>query len=415
MDNNTIVNEEEKKNEFVIPMNNTNEELTDDEKKFLDELDEKYKDRNDYKDTPIVSKVSDVMIDESGRTIINEEPGSLSSVKVDDNGADTVKRIMEQGTKEITELPSEEKINKELQDMYDLDEKDTFIVFNIMQRMQKGEKFSVYNAMPDKIKGLVGAAMAANNIPVTMENRNIVARALIDDMLNDIKTDDEFIELNDALKELAEIPSVIDFHAENYKEVMEVKIPEAAEKCKEEKPEVYKSLMAIVDAWHDTYTFRRQNELLDSSESARNSVTKRIDEVYKNFTRDFNFKAEKSKYIINDINLVFRALKAYFGDKYKDEIYKSFVCLFIRVSINLDFNKPEEISFIYYSIKNIISLEFVNKDKVLDFNKELTSNIETFLDRIKELDQAYQEKIKNNPNKRNMRREARRNRKKGGK
>ncbi len=404
----------EEKKEFIIPMaNDPNEELTDDEKKFLNELDEKYKDRDDYKDTPVLAEVSDVMVNEETGLITNE-PGTLSSVKIAEDSGDIVKNIMKQGTKEITELPSEDKITKELKDVYDMDDKDILLMIQLLQRIQKGEKFSIYNSLPDKIKNLVGIAMASNNIPGTMENRNIVARALIDDILNDIKNDESFIEFNQALQEIAEIPSIIDFHSENYREIMEKNIVEIAEKCKETKPEISQSLFAISDAWKDTYTFVRQHAFLDNSESARNSVTKNIDEKYKNMTRDFNFKAEKSKYVINDVTIMTRALNKFFEDEYSESIYKAFVCLFITNCNSLDFNKPDEIAFIYYTIKNVIALEFVNKDKMLEFNEELVANIKKLLDRIVELDKIYQERLKNNPNKRAKRKMERQN-KKGGK
>lgn len=406
----------EKNKEFIIPMaNDPNENLTDQEKEFLDELDEKYGDRNDYKDTPIIAEVSDVMINEKTDGIITNDPGSLSSVKIDENGSDVVKTIMEQGTKEITELPSEDKLSKELKDVYDMDDKDVLNMIQILQRMQKGEKFSVYSSLPDKIKNMVGMSMAANNIPMTMENRNIVARALIDDILNDIKNDDSFIEFNQALQEIAEIPSIIDFHAENYREIMEEKLIDIAEKCKDTKPEVSSSLYAISAAWKDTYTFARQHAFLDNSESARNSVTKDIDDKYHKMTRDFNFKAEKSKYILNDIHIMVRVLNKYFKNEYSESIHKAFVCLFINTCSNLDFNKPEDIAFIYYTIKNIIALEFVNKDKLLEFNEELVANIRKLLDRIVELDRAYQERLKNTNNKRTKRKMERRKNKKGGK
>ena len=410
----TMVEEEEK--EFIIPMNDKpSEELTEDEKKFLNELDEKYKDRNDYADTPIIAEASDVMIDPNdGHTIVNEL-GTLSTVKVDENSADVVEMIMNQGTKEITDLPSNEKLTKEMKDIYDMDDKDIIEMIYILRRMQNKEKFSVYNALPDKLKNLVMLAMSSNSIPNTLENRNVVARAMIDDMLNDIKNDDTFIEFNQALKEIIDMPSVIDFHSENYKDIMENKLIEFAERCKDEKPEVSKSLISISETWKDTYSFVRQHQFLDNSESARNSVTKNIDEVYKNMVRDFTYKIEKSKYIINDVNIMLRVLNKFYGEEYPERVYKAFICTFISVCGGLDINKPSEIVFIYYSIKNIIALEFTNKDSLLDFNKELTDNIKKLLDRISELDSIYQEKIKNGTNKRAKRKMERLNKKKGGK
>lgn len=411
-ENKTNVDENPNSSKFIIPMNNEDENLTDEEQKFLDKLEEKYKDRDDYKDNPIIEETSDIVINnDNGCHIIVDENTGSSVKSIGDGSGDIVEEIMRKGTSELSELPATEKIENELRDIYDLSDEDIFKMINILNRLQNKEKISVYNNMPEKMQNLVLAAMGSNNIPPTMENRNIVAKALIEDVLGDIKNDESFIELNEAIKEIAKIPSIIDFHAENYQDIMENKLIQIAEECKDTKPEVSASLMAISNAWKDTYTFVRQNTILDTSERARNRVIKNT-EYYNKYIESFNWKAEKSKYIINDMNLVTRALHTYFGDEYTDEVYKAFTILLCNACDNLDFNKPDEVSFIYYSIKNIISLEFVNKEKLLSFNELLVNNIKTLLDRIVSLDIANKERLANRPKTKKEKRHERNNNKK---
>ncbi len=342
-----------------------------------------------------VPAIADVMVGDDGRMIQNDLD-TLSSIKESENSGEELAEDMTKDEEDILDhIPTTENISKELKEVYDMSEQEILQMMMVIERLRNNETFSVYNNLPEKMQNLVKAGMASNGITPTMENRNITARALLEDILHDVKNDEEFIELSKALKEITQIPSLIDFHSENYKEVMEEKLVEVAEQCKEEKPEISKSLLAISDAWKDTYTFTRIYKNLDDKESYRNSVTKDIDHWYPKRVRDFTFKAEKSKYIINDMNIMLRALNKYFGNKYPEYIYKAFICQFYYTTMDLDFNKPDEIAYVYYTIKNVISLEFVNKEKMLDFNQELVANLTRLLDYIVELDKAYQERIKN--------------------
>lgn len=381
--------------DFVIPMNDNSQALTEEEEKFMEQLDQKYKDRDDYKDTPVIDEVSDVVINNvNGAQIILDENTGSSVKSIGEGSGDIVEDIMKKGTSELSALPETSKIESELKDVYDLSDEEIMNMITLLKRLQNKEKFSVYNCMPEKMQNLVRAGMASNGIPATMENRNIVAKALIEDVLTDIKNEDSFIEFNEAMKEIAKIPSILDFHAENYQEIMETKLPQIAEEYKETKPEVSASLIGISNAWKDTYNFIRQNTLLDNSERACNRVVKNT-RNYSKYIETFNWKAKDSKYIINDISLVTRALNKFFGDKYTEEIYKAFTILLCEVCDSLDFNKPNEVAFIYYSIKNVISLEFVNKEKLLSFNELLASNITALLDRIVSLDNTNKERISN--------------------
>lgn len=381
-----IIRQEEDKNVKKYYVFNDNHVLIEDFWEYLEGYDE-IMDKEDE------SEVVDMAITPDG-DIITSDNDEVSTVKEMDNSGEAVEDIMVNGTDDITDLPTTDQFTKELQEVYDMDESEIFQMLTILKALQNNEKISVYNAMPEKMKNLVMAGMASNNIPPTMENRNLSARALMEDILKDIKNDNEFINLEESLKEITKMPTLLDFHSENYKEIMEEKLIQVAEECKEEKPEISQSLLAIADSWKDTYTFKRIYGRLESSESARNSITKDVDKYYKKNVDNFLFKAEKSKYIINDISIMLRALNKFFGNKYPEYIYKAFISEFYYTTCGLDFNKPDDIAYIYFTIKNVISLEFVNRDTMLDFNKELVNNLEKLFDYIVELDKIYQEKLK---------------------
>lgn len=389
------------------------EELSEEDKKFLDDIHEKYKDRDDYADTPVITEMADVVVDENSGQFRIEDVGTGSDVKsMGEGSGDVVAEIIEKGSASIDELPEDDKIKEELKDVYDLEDEEILSMIMILQKLQQGENFSVYNALPEKMQALVKSAMASNSIPITMENRNIVAKALINDLLTDIKNNDEcFVEFNEAIAEIAKIPSVMDFYAENCQETMEQRLVETAEKCREENPKVADTLIGVSNAWKDTYTFVRQHNLLDTSERARNRVTKDV-ENYKKFVENFRFAVQtsKTKFIINDVDLVTRAMQKFFGDEYNLDNIKAFTILLCKICDGIDFNDPVQFSFAYYSIKNIIALEFVAKDgTILTFNETLITNIRKLMDRIVEIDKENRARLANRPMTKKEKRHARRN------
>ena len=391
-------------NKVKSPMD---EEISEEERKFLDDLNEKYKDRDDYKDTPIISEDQKVVIDKDGNATPYFDDNNGQSVKVAEDSGDIFKDIIENDDKDIdTSNVKEEDVEKELKDVYDLSDEDIAKMLIILTRIERGEKFSVYNAMPQKLQMLVTSCMASNGIPNTLEYRNAFAKELINDMLGDIKNDESFIEIDKALKEAVNIPNLLDFEAESWQETFEVKLSDTINKCKEDAKDKEETdpdgaaklintatnLENIRSSWKDSYTLVRMTDLIDNSVRIRNRITKEV-QYYNKFINTFTFQAKESKYIINDVSSIPRVFAKYFGNEYSDTIYKAFTILFCQTCQGLNFNKPSDVAYIYYSIKNFISLEFLDSNRITDFNKTLTSNIRTILNRIVELDKEYQERL----------------------
>lgn len=375
----------------------SNNEMSDEERKFTEELNEK------YKDEPIPefgSEEADVIVDENGKRRVVEAGTAVTDVNIDPDGANTMELLMhpEQRDHLINDKTiSEDKISNELKNTYDLSDEEIMSMISILNKMQNGKNFSVYNEMPEKMQNLVKAAMLSNNIPATPENRNMISKSLIEDILADIKNDDSFIEFNEALKEIANIPSLMDFHAENCVETMEKKLPETAEKIKDTNPEKAAALLKIKDSWVETYNFTLQHRLLDTSERVRNRITTDVAN-YKDFIRKFTDHYESSKFVINDVNQVTKVLFNLMPERDIDHL-KAFTILLIKAcdTYHPDKNKPEDISFVYNSIKNIIALDFIEVDHALEFNKLLIANINTLLDKIAEIDAANKERMANDP------------------
>jgi hypothetical protein len=374
-------------------------EMSPEDKAFNEELATKYEGRDDYEGSEVIAEEADVTIDEETGMYKIGEVGSGSDINTmsEEDSGDFLESIIkneENINKNIESFTDTDKFNEELKNTYDLSDEEIISMMAMLSRLQKGEKFAVFPSLPKKLQTIILSAMASNSIPATNENKNLIAKDLVNDIIKDINNDQEFVEFNAALKELANIPSMMDFHAENCRETMEIKLSETAEKYKESNPKVAESLLAISEAWKETYIFKRINDLLDTSERARNRITKET-MYYDKFIRDFNFKSEKSKFIINDLDQMTKSLlKVINGDDRYDSVpantklerCRGITLLFAKTCDGLNFNDPVDVAYIYYSIKNVISLDFLD-GKILEFNEILLENIKTLYDRVSNIDE----------------------------
>ena len=104
--------------------------------------------------------------------------------------------------------------------------------------------------------------------------------------------------------------------------------------------------------------------------------------------RVWNTKYEGSKFVINDLRETISTLKDQF--EFDDRIIKHFLGVFMKFTQNM---KPEYIPehiFMYYFIKNIISLKYYNHDdeEECKFYEDLKGNIYKFLTAIVEKEKA---------------------------
>lgn len=256
-----------------------------------------------------------------------------------------------------------------------MSEEDTLTLTNVIMRKMKGEKFSIYKELPQSIKNMVRSMCGSNNITQLQACSEIV----IDQFIGELKIEQEFIDFQDTLKKEMNIPDLMDMYGDYLKESMEVKLLEKADELESVEPEKAQTLREISAAYSDSYTLTRQLKAFYNDEKECRRLDKEL-KKYDRYCTDFNYKYKNSKFKINDIKLVAHTLDRLFKDEVSIASIKKFVILLCRITRNMDSNNVVEHSFMYYSVKNILSLDYI------DINSELyitlKNNIKEVIDLI---------------------------------
>ena len=338
---------------------------------------------SDIQPTEGVSEVANLNVDpETG--LIAEVPNTLN---ISDEALEDI--INDEG--EI-EKPRIKEIPKTKIEELGLSEEDVPVIMNIVNRMQNGEKFSVYNELPQNMKRSITQICNSMGCYDPKVIRSF-AKDFVNQLIQEIAMDQEYIDLQNAIKETLDF-NVLDMWSEHIREKMEVDLIKQADVLQEQYPEKAQVLRDVVEAFKDSYTFRRQYELLETSERTRNRLTKDL----KKFKREcdfFNFKYNNSKFVINDINTVVPVLSRKLADtEYTEDDFRKLVMLLCKVSQDLKADNVVDHAFMYYSVSNILALDYIDigSANLSEFSKTIMENVKGLLAKIKEIEKENENK-----------------------
>ena len=364
---------------------NVGMELSDEElEKITEELS-----TVESKDKELLDKIAE--LDEQSEGIkeitdlnIDPETGMVAPVQNPIKTSDESLEDIINTTGEI-DRPRVKEIPKDKIDELGLSESDISTMMSIIGRIENGEKFSVYNELPQTMKNnilKICHSMGCNDPKIIKS----FAKDFVVELMKEIALDQEYIDLQKAIKETLDF-NVLDMWSEHIREKMEVDLVKQADILEEQYPEKAKIMRDVVESFKDSYTFRRQYELLETSEKTRNRLSKDL-KKYKRETDYFNFKYSKSKFVINDINNIAPVLSRKLEGDYTTEDICKFIMLLCKVSVDLSADNVVDHAFMYYSISNILALEYIDigSENLSDFTKTILENVRGLLNKIIEIE-----------------------------
>lgn len=313
-------------------------------------------------------------------TVLSEKDNELANKKIADS---TITEV-------VKDMNNDEQLEKDyLQDMVDNPE-EALQLFEVINRIRAGEKFSVYNALPQSIKNIVDNM---NSGSIAM--RNEIAKDLMKTFIEGIESEKELVDFNEAFQK--EVQETVGDLSELYSSVLEDRcgkleevIKELEGKGKNEEAKTYKELL---NAFNDSHSLVRQLDALDNMSGIRKALRRAtkpgyLDRAIQYFNYKYTLRKNK-KLIIKDMSnvpmILLRVLNKSGQDRTftMDDVYQ-YVMLLCEVCKNYSPDNPVEHQFMYYSVNNIIALDFVEMEKS-EFNKELIQNIVKVIDKIHEV------------------------------
>ena len=284
---------------------------------------------------------------------------------------------------EINDKKFKENFMKTTAKIHQISDEDAIGLLDVMTAYKKDKTMSVYNKLPEGIKNQVKQICMSANIP--MSNANSVARMMLDQMIAETATDQTFIDFEKSINEAMKIPSMIDLYEEHVGETMSEKLPAMAEAIREEDPAKAQTLLDVGNQYEAARDYSKLRETFDTNTRIRKLMRRDYDK-WKRFADELNFQNQNSKFRMPDATTLYPILtKVITNDEdndIEDKYVKKFLVLLFASCANLHKDELVDAAYIYYLLKNISMLNYVNEQSAKTanaFSVELISNIKSLI------------------------------------
>lgn len=267
--------------------------------------------------------------------------------------------------------------------IHNMSDEDAIYMLDLLTLYRKDKTINIYAKLPESVKSQVKQICMSANVPLS--NANMVAKMMMDQMIEETAADQTFIDFEKSLDTAMKIPSLIDIYEEHVNETMEEKIPAMANAIKDEDPEKAKMLMDIGEryTWAKTYSYMRDK--YEELARIRKYVRKQYSDVQKR-AENVNYMNRDSSFRMPDATILYPILIKKIAndpDNDIDEVgVQKFLTLLFSTIEDMDAHNLLDAAYIYYVTKNISMLSYVDEDssKSADsFSVELISNIKALI------------------------------------
>lgn len=279
---------------------------------------------------------------------------------------------------------SDEDITEALMNQYDnVSFNDATQLISVMNRYKAGEKFNVFDALPNSLKAAImkeAASVGANRSTI-----NFFAKSFINDLVNNTYLDKEIHDFNEELKEALEpmnniAGTLMDEYSDEVHNKFTTQLEAKAKEIKNEDPEKAAQLLRISINFNESLSLVRIINVISKTPS-------NINKAYKMARDNWNRVLDSYNEAISNVNPTPRPLDLCLGGLinagYPEDYSKTLVVL-VADSIKeaIDKNVLEEHIYAYYLSNALYNMTFTtNKSNTI---KILTKSIDDIVSRIDE-------------------------------
>ena len=345
----------------------------------------------------VISKVEvnpDAPLEEEDVHVITNDLGMPIDVQADIEEESTdiyADLFAEAGIKEEIDFETEEvkddlivKAIKEILDISTTDAKKTLEVIKEYRSLSKDEKeeYSAFMKLPESIRRQINRMTGGSKT-----HRNDIAKSFIEQIIREAILDNEIGKVQDLMGSVAkelDISNTIDMYSKYQKGLMEDNLRNHANKLREEgQIDKANQLDKISDAYHQSYTLEVLIEDINTNGGKYRIKPIEIEKIETRVFDSFNAKYINSEFTIPDIREAFAIAVRKFREYEVNDIKKFFIvfCKYCR-----DFlpENVEQHTFMYYTLMNIITLNFEDVDADNEFAKSIRKSVSNVIEIIKE-------------------------------
>ena len=285
-------------------------------------------------------------------------------------------------------------IAKACKDLFSLDNASTTKMVKLVKEYRnlpksEKEKYNVFRQLPDKMKTMI------NKGSPDKQGRNVVARELLDEIIQSACIDSEFNKVKDLLgsisKEL-DIKNTTKMYTEYQKGLFETNLVAHRDKIKDEDPKKAELLDKIITSFKHAYMFDNLIEAYKTNGGKYRAKKIDLEKFENRYLNEFNRKYQNSKYDIPNIYQAYHMLDKKLPKDIDLDDIKRFFILFVKYTQNFSPENIEEHTFMYYTIMNIITLNFMDiQEDENEFLNSVKQGVVDVIITIKECNANYNE------------------------
>lgn len=321
----------------------------------------------------LVERIVEFGVKSDGTPDFTNASGTLKESELD------LMEAIDGGLKEENDESFKNAFTSNVVQSYDMSDADAAALLDCIMAYKKDNKINVYSRMPATVKRSIDNICIQNGIPLS--EKNAVAKQLCAQFISEAATDQTFIDFEKALDKAMKIPSMTDLYNEHLNETMDKRLPIMAEAIEKEDPVKAKMLREIGYRFTNSITYTMLREFYESNSRARKTVRRDYEKVSK-LASELNYANRDSDFKMPDastlLDIVFKAVVNNDTELTDVDAAKFLTLVFKSIE---NFNKKEvlDASYIYYLIKNISMLSYINESAKSSFSAELINNIKIMM------------------------------------
>lgn len=291
-------------------------------------------------------------------------------------------------------------ITSALLDKYhNVDEKDAMQLVMVMKRYKDGEKFNVFEALPESLKIIIRKEAAAVN--ADKSTINFFAKTFINDLINDTFLDREIQDFNTQIQEVMApmgniAGTLMDEYTDDVYDKFTTQLLEKAEQIKSEDEEKAAQLTKIAANFEDSINMTRLINLVEGKSKLINYHYKNGRDNWAKMERDFYELTANVKPSPRDLKTCLNGLLSI---GIREDIAKAIISI-AKVTIEdaLNAKSLEEHIYAYYLTNSFMTLSFTAN------TSETTAKIITSVGKLNDIiDEAMRPLLERNTTKQRKR------------
>lgn len=254
---------------------------------------------------PYVSGTLEEVVTEFNDTMDKVVSGKVITEAIEEVNENTITTDDEERMtiEEINNLPPTELsvpgnvIVSSLKEQYNtVSDEDAFKLIDVMNRYKSGEKFNVFEALPDSLKQVINAEAMTAGIDKSLIN--FFAKSFINDLVNNTYLDKEIKDFNKELKETLApmnniVGTVMDEYSDDIYNKFTKQLENKANEIEDSDPEKAKELRDISSVFKEAVSLDRIIDSITKTPSNINKAYKTARDRWTNYNKEYKEKISK--------------------------------------------------------------------------------------------------------------------------